>query len=175
MSFFLLSVSFLFLSIGLVLIYKPAWIIKANKIARERLFNDSLVLLDRQKKGILFLLFFLIFFYWGYQRFQSEPAAVSGKFMPSERLLYQASHQLHLKEYEESKRLCEIVVSREPGNADALYQLGAAKFLLGDPAGAKDSWKKAKTINPASERADRLRKLIVRHKNLHSEDIPALR
>ena len=175
MSLIFLFVSFVSLGIGLVFVYKPAWIVKFNKFARERIFNDTLILLERRKKGFFFMLTFLIFFYWGFQRLQFEPAAVSSKLVSTDRLLYQSFHHLQLNDYAESRRLCEIVIVREPNNAEAYYQLGAAQFLLDDPASAKKSWARAKAINPGSYSADRLRKLVVRHKNLPSEDIPAFR
>ena len=175
MSFFLFFVSLLFLALGLVFIYWPAGIVKFNKIVRERIFNDNRVLLERRKKGFFFMLLFLIFTYWGYQNFCSAPAAIIAKLVPPERLLYLSFHHLHLKEYEASKRLCETVIKREPNNSEAYYQLAAAEFLTGNNDAASSSWKKAAAIDPNSEKADRLIKLIVRQKNLPSEDIAAFR
>lgn len=165
-------VSFLFLAAGLIFIYQPAWIIKANKFARERIFNDSLILLERRKKGFFFMVMFVILFYLGFQFIPKEPAVLSSKIVSPERILYQSIQHLHLKEYEESKTLCENLVKREPGNSEAFYQLAASQYLLNDKAGASASWKKAMAINPNSEKADRLIKLIVKEKNLPSENIP---
>lgn len=175
MSFFLLAISLFFLILGLVFIYKPTWIVRFNKFVRERVFNDTLILLDRRKKGFFFFLMFFIFFYWGYDSFQYHPAIVSNKLISTQRLLYLSEHHLHLKEYQESRKLCEIVLEREPNNALALYQLAASQFLLNEPDPAQQSWAKAKGIDPEAPMADRLRKLVVRQKKLPSEDIPALK
>ena len=175
MSFFLLSVSFVSLALGLVFIYKPIWIVRFNRIVRERILNDNLILLERRKKGFFFFLMFFIFFYWGYDSSQYHPTVAASKFISTNRLLYQSQHHLHLREYKDSRRLCEMVLAREPNNAQALYQLAASQFLLDDPVAAQKSWTSAKAIGSNSQAADRLRKLVVRHKNLPSEDIPALR
>ena len=175
MTFLILFVSLLFLTVGLVFIYKPFWIIRFNKLVRERILNDNLILLERRKKGFFFLLAFFIFFYWGYTRSLYSPSVMSAKLISTQRLLYQSEQHLRLKEYQESRRLCEEVLLREPGNPEALYQLGAVQFLLNDTTAAQNSWGKAKAVDSASEWAGRMRKLVVRHKNLPSEDIPAFR
>ena len=175
MSFLLLFISFAFLAAGMAFIYKPALIVRFNKFVRERILNDNLILLERRKKGFFFLLIFLLFFYWGSSRFLYHPDPLGNNLVSTPRLLYQAHHHLHLKEYEEAKKLCLEILAREPANTEALYYLGAASFLLDDPVAAQKSWSRAKALSPASDTADHLRKLVVRCKNLSSEDIPALR
>ena len=175
MSFLLIFVSAVCLAVGLVFIYKPAWIVRFNKIVRDRIFNDTLILLDRRKKGFFLILMFFIFFYLGYNRIQFEPAAVSTKIFSTQRLLYESFQNLNLRHFAQSRNLCAIVVEREPNNAEAYYQLGAVQFLMDDPVSARKSWAKAKSIDPGSYQADRLKKLVVRLKNLPSEEIPALK
>ena len=48
--------AFLLSATGIIFVYAPTWIVRFNKIAREKVFNDALVLLGRRKKGIFFLL-----------------------------------------------------------------------------------------------------------------------
>ncbi|OGR85541.1 MAG: hypothetical protein A2901_03360 [Elusimicrobia bacterium RIFCSPLOWO2_01_FULL_54_10] len=175
MSIFLFLLSFLSLAAGFIFIYKPAWIVKANKIIREHVFNDTIILFDRRKKGFFFLLLFIIFFYWGYSRLQGEHGKLQDKLVSADRLLYDSFHSLENKDYAESKRLCETAISMEPQNAKAHYQLAAALYLLKDPAGAKKAWAQAVAINPASYEADRMRKLVVRQLKLPSEDIAAFK
>ena len=173
MSFFLLFVSFVFLTLGLVFIYKPAWIVRVNKFVRERVLNDTLILLERRKKGFFFFLMFFILFYWGYDSFQYHPTVAANKFISTERLLYLSQRHLHVNEYQESLKLCEVVLEREPNNSLALYQLAVSQYLQNDPVSAQKSWAKAKVIDPNPMLADRLRKLVARLKNLPSEEIPA--
>ena len=175
MSLLLLFVSFFFLVLGFVFVYKPAWIVRFNKLVRERVLNDNRILLERRKKGFFFFLMFFIFFYSSYDIVQRHPNIATNKLISTQRLLFLSQHHLVLKEYPESKHLCETVLDREPGNALALYQLATTQFLMDDPAAAQKTWAKAKAINPNSAIADRARKLVARHKNLPSEDIPAFR
>ena len=162
---FIFALSLSFLALGLVFIYKPAWIVRVNKILRERVFNDNRVLLERRKKGFFFLLLFFIFFYWGYYRLQYAPALISDTLISADRLLYQSLQHMHLKQYQSAKTLCERVLARDPANAEALYLLAAAQQGLGDKGGAQESWAKAEKINPNSPANQRLRAIVSQPQN----------
>ncbi len=174
MSFLLIFFSFVFLGLGFAFFYKPALIVQFNKFMRERVLSDTRILLERRKKGFFFFLMFFILFYLGYSNLQNHPTILSTQIISTDRLLYLSQHHLHDKEYKESQRLCEAALARDPNNAQALYQLAASQFLQGDYTAAQKSWGKAKSINPNSKMADFLRKMVVRHKNLPSENIAAL-
>lgn len=171
----LVLASFFCLASGFVFIYKPSAIVKTNQFMREMVFNDKIVLFDRRKKGFFFLLLFILFFYWGYSRLETERAKPFGKMVSTDRLLYESYRHLQDGEYDESRSLCERAIARDPGNADAHYQLGAAHLLMNDPVSAKKEWAAAKSINPNSYEADRMRKLAVKHLRLPSEDIAAFK
>lgn len=167
----LILASFFCLASGFVFIYKPAAIVKTNQFMREMVFNDKLVLFNRRKKGFFFLLMFILFFYWGYSRLENELAKPFVEMVSTDRLLYESYRHLQDSEYPESRKLCETIIARDPGNADAHYQLGAAHLLMNDPVSAKKTWAAAKFINPNSYEAGRMRKLAAKHLNLPSEDI----
>lgn len=157
--------SLCFLLVGLAFIYQPTWIIRFNKIARERIFNDAILLLERRKKGILFLLLSCVFFYWGYYRAHYAQTRLIDKIISADRLLYQAHQHLYAKQYQTAKTLCERILVREPENADALYQLGAAQFLLNDPVSGELSWAKAEKLAPNSLSGRRLKEFVARLQN----------
>ncbi|MBI2915885.1 MAG: tetratricopeptide repeat protein [Elusimicrobia bacterium] len=159
---FLTALSLLFL--GLVFFYRPNWVLYFNRVLREKFLNDSLVLLNRRKKGVFFLLLSSIFFYWGYLLSQYRPSRLSQKIISTDRLLYQSMRHLDDQQYEKSKSLCERVLSRDPNNADALYHLGAAHLLLNNQAQGESFWNKAVELDPRSSEASRLRGLITRTK-----------
>ena len=174
--FILLTLAGIFcLSSGFVFIYKPGWIVNTNQFMREMVFNDKTVLFNRRKKGFLFMLLFILFSYWAYSRLDTERHRPFRTMVSMDRLLYESYQHLQDKEYRESKALCERAIERDRMNADAHYQLGAAHLLLNDPLAAKKEWALARSIDPDSYEAGRMRKLSVKHLNLPSENIAAFK
>lgn len=149
-----------FLLLGLIFFYKHHWLLEVNKWVREMVFNDSLVLLDRHKKAALFLLIAGLFFYWGYHREHYTISILSDRLISTDRLLYQSLNHLYAKRYNQAKTLCERVLKREPNNAEALYRLAAAQFLMDDIRSGSTNWLKAYKLDPKSEEAARLKILI---------------
>ena len=159
---------------GLGFIYKPVWLVRFNKIAREKIFADNLILLERRKKGAFFVLLFFIFLYWGYYRSQYS-LRYTDQIISTNRLLYQSLQHLHSRQYAEVKRLCEKVLTREPNNAQALYQMGAVQLLLNDPVAAQRSWSKARALDPNSPNAQSLREWVARLKGSDTPEISLLK
>ena len=157
------------LILGLVFIYKPTLLIRFNKIARERFFNDNIILLERRKKGVLFILLFFIFLYWGYYRFQYVRMDLDHNLISTSRLLYQSLQHLQSRQYETAIMLCEKVLAREPDNTEALLQKGASHLLLGNPSQAQKCWAKADKIDPDSPKSERYKLLVRRLKDKSEE------
>ncbi len=159
-----------FLLIGLVFFYRPSWLLRFNEIAKEYIFNDNLVLLERRQRGFFLLLVSFLFFYWGYHRAQYTPLPVVGRLISIDRLMYQSLHHLYAKEYQDSRTVAERVLMRDPKNAEALYILSATQFLMNDLEGGRQSWQKARELSPNSTDADHFRSLILKEKSeLRSE------
>lgn len=153
------------LLMGFLLIYMPAWLIRFNKIAREKIFNDDLILSKRRKWGTAWLLIACILLWGGYYRGQYIRTGLTEKLISTDRLLYQSLQHLYSRQYVKAKICAERVLLQEPENADALYQLAAAQFLLNDTVSGEASWTKAEKIAPHSLRAQRLSDLMARLKN----------
>ena len=151
-----------FLAGGWAFFYKPEWIMLVNKIVRERIFNDSHILMERRKKGVLLLLLSIIFFYGGYHRMEYSYSRFSEKLVSNDLLLYQALRHLQLRQYDNARTLCEHVLVRDPDNAEALYQLGAAQTLLGRPADGAKTWNRAMQLEPNYKMIKYLRGLVVK-------------
>jgi len=150
------------LFLGLFFIYKPLWLVRVNKFARERIFNDNLLLLERRQKGVLALLIAFIFFCWGYQKSHYTQNKFIEKLVSTDRLLYQSRHHLQSKEYQVVEVLCERVLSRDPNNSEALFHLAAANLLLKSPQSATIFWKKAKKLDPVSIQGQRIKELVLK-------------
>jgi len=149
-----------FLLAGWAFFYEPGWIVRLNKIMRDKVFNDSYALLERKKKAVVFILISFIFFFWAYQRAQYGSGRLSEKLISNDMLLYQSLRHLESKEYGKAIALCDHVLTRNPDNAEALYQIGAARFLLNDPAAGNQYWAKAAKIEPNCPVLVHLQKMI---------------
>ncbi len=156
----LLVIGIFFLGLGWTLFYRPSWLLYFNKIVREKLLNDGEMLLERRKKGFLFVLLAVISLYVGYdyQSYRSPSAPVG--IVSTDRLLYKSLQHLYSKQYQKSKFLCEKILVQDPGNVDALYQLGAAQILMGEVKEGSHAWRKAAHLEPQSTEAEQLIKLI---------------
>ncbi len=144
-----------FLILGLFFFYRPKWIISINKFARDRIFNDNLILLERRKKGVFFLLIAALLFYWGHHRSHYVHSPMSEKIISSDRLLYQSLQHLEDMQLDEAKMLCADAVARDPRNVEALYQLAAIAYVMHDAEQAKIYWSKASALDPGSPHARR--------------------
>ncbi len=156
----LLAAGFFFIGLGFILLYKPHWILYINKIVRDKLFNDGDMLLERKKKGFLFLLLAIISFSVGYDYQTNHLRNRSARFISEDRLLYTSLLCLYDKQYEKSKSLSEKVLREDPQNAEALYQMGAAQILLGETGKGVALWQKAAQLAPHSAEAVQLKKFI---------------
>lgn len=154
-----------FLLFGLIFFYRPTWLLWINATAREHIFNDNLVLLERRQRGFFLLLVSFLLFYWGYHRAHYTALPMVGRFISTDRLMYQSLHHLYAKEYQDSKTVSGRVLMRDPKNAEALYLLSAAQFLMNDLEGGRQSWQKARTLSPNLASAGHFRDLILKERS----------
>ena len=162
------------LLIGLGFIYKPVWLVKFNKFAREKIFVDNLILLERRQKGVLFVLLFFFLAYLGYYR-SLYSIRYTDRLVSTDRLLYQSLLHLHARQYAQVKKLCEKVMKRDPSNAQALYYRAAAQDLLYEASSAERSWAQAKAIDPDSANARSIREWVIKVKGPDSPELSVLK
>lgn len=160
MTYLIFSLAVFFLLLGFTFFYRPAWIARFNKFVRERFFNDSILLLERRKKGVLFLLIAVLFFYMGFFLEHYRPSRLSYRLLSNDRLLYQSLVHIHSQRYWWSRKLCERVLSKDPNNSQALYQLGVTCVLMNNPQEGERYWQRALALDPNSSQAENLRKLV---------------
>ncbi len=150
--------------LGLAYLYRPSWILTLNKFARERVFSDSRVLLERRKKGLMLLLFSILCFYWSYHRAQYSPTRVMDHFVSTDRMIYQAHYHFRAKQYNDVEKVCLKIAARQPGNAENLYLLAAARYIQGKKPGAEEIWARAEALQAQTPGAQELRGLCLRFK-----------
>lgn len=151
--------------VGLAFFYSPHWILRVNRLARDWVFNDNYVVVERNKRAVLCLLLAFFFFYWGYLRAREAWRP----FVSTDRMLYQSLQDLHARNYAAAKAICQRVLARHPDNAEAMYQLSAAEYLMRNIEGGRTLWRQAVEMDPRCANAAYLRNLVLRDK---SSDLP---
>lgn len=152
-----------FVAVGLTYLYRPSWILILNKFARERVFCDARVLLERRKKGVLMLLLAFFSFYISYYRAHYGSTRVMDSFISIDRLLYQSGKHFEAGDYRDAIQVCNRIIERDPNNVSAYYQLAAARYLLGERADADWAWRKAEMMNVQHPGAQPFREICLRY------------
>ncbi len=164
MNTFLTMAGSTLVALALAYLYRPSLILTLNKFARERVFSDSRVLLERRKKGLMLLLFSVLLFYWSYHRAQYSPTRVMDHLVSTDRMIYQAHYHFRAKQYNDVEKICLKIASRQPGNSENLYLLAASRYIQGKKPGAEEIWARAEELRPQSPAAQQLRDLCLRFK-----------
>lgn len=160
----LFLVSFCLFFIGLLFLYRPLWLLFLNQFLRERVFNDHLILSSRKKSAAFCILLSVLFFWMGYYSGHYTETKITAKMISTDRLLYQSLQHLHAKDYRKAKLLAEKVLSDEPQNAEALYHLAAAQYLLEDVQSAEKNFLKAQKLDHSSPQVQYLSQYVMQLK-----------
>lgn len=160
----LFTISLFLLLLGILLIYKPSWILFLNRMLREKVFNDSRILSMRRKSAAYSLVLSLIFFWAGYYSGHYTETKITAKVISVDRLLYQSLQHLHFKQYAKAKLLAERVLLDEPENAEALYHLAAAQVFLNDPKSAEITLQKVRKLDHSSPQVQYLAQYVMQAK-----------
>jgi tetratricopeptide (TPR) repeat protein len=158
-----LVIGVVFLLLGWIYLYNPNIILYINRFVRDTLFNDRSVLLQRKKLSILFFCLSLLALYMGATSLLHKSAAVGSEQWTAERnqfLLYSAAQDYYSKKYTSALEKYGKILESDPGNMEALEQLGAVYRASGDTANAKSVWYRLLQLNPGNKRVlDNLRKI----------------
>lgn len=132
---------------------------------REKIFSDRLVYASRQLRAAFFLTLSFLSAFWLYHRVQYVHYGLTEKLISTDRLLYQSLQHFYARQYEDSRALSAKVLERDPKNAEALYQLAAAQFMLDDVRAGEASWEQARKADPDSLQGNRLKSIILQVKH----------
>lgn len=126
------------LAVSLSYLYRPAFILKVNELARGVLFNDSYVLHYRRRWGMPLFVIAIVFVYSGLANLKvqtnSPEAASYGEMDEAYRAFY-------TRRYADTERLCREILLRHPQDPHAGFLLRQASKAKEDadapPAGPK--------------------------------------
>lgn len=154
MKIFLLLVAFVLFITGLAYFYYPKLIVNVNKWMRKIFFDDSRVLYNRKKTGIIYVLVSLLVFYGAYclRPFSGGNNVRKG--------LYEAWCHYYQGEYEQAKKLSEHILESDPDNQVAMEQLMLVYFVQNDYKKADYYCKRVLAKNPNDKRTKNLSETI---------------
>ncbi len=151
MIFLKFAFGILFFFLGWMYLYKSNLVISMNRIAREALFNDRRVLLDRKKLSILFFcLSFVALFMafsslteWVNIRSKDQWTNESTKF-----LMYMAMQDHCTERYDSAIEKYDRILKAYPENTEVMKRLAYTYDAKGDKKKARQLWKKLLRKNP---------------------------
>jgi len=158
--------AFLLMALGVISIYKPRLIIRFNRIMRDKIFSDRIILFSRHKSGMITISIAFILFFTGYHRLHHARTELNSRIVSTDRLLYQSLQFIYSGEYIQAKLLAQSVLSRESGNIQAEYMLSAAEYYLQNYDEAVKILKKAQSHDSRAQYAGWYRRLISRYKTI---------
>ena len=143
----------LFFLLGWIYLYKSNVVLNLNRIARDLLFNDRTVLLERKKLAIFFFCMSFVALYmgisslmlWLTSREKYHWAMETDKY-----LLYMAMQDYCTERYANAIDKYEKVLKSEPNNLEAWKRLAYTYEAQGDKKKARMIWKKLLVITPDS-------------------------
>ena len=141
----------LFLALGWVYFFKPNLVFTINKVARETIFNDRIILLERKKLAILFFCLSFVALYMGFSALTTQLGS-RGKnswlMETSSYMMYMAMQDYCREKYDNAIQKYNLVLNSDPNNIAALRHLSYTYEAIGDSAKARVIWQRILALDP---------------------------
>jgi len=144
----------LLLALGWVYFFKSNLVLTLNRIARETLFNDRIILLERKKLAILLFCLSFVTLYMGFSsliNLLGSQGKSSWLMETSSYMMYMAMQDYCSEKYSNAIQKYEQVLKSDPNNMAALKQLSYTYEASGDTAKARVIWQKILALNPKNK------------------------
>ena len=115
---------------GVSYIYAPNVILAINAWVRKILFNDARVIYYRKKIGLLHVFISLLIFYAVFNLHLPDLKIFNKQIVRNR--LFQAYTQFYTGKYDDSIKLSEEILSKDPNNLRATELLARSYFCKGD-------------------------------------------
>jgi len=149
--------------IGWVYLYKPNLVLHLNRIAREFLFNDRLILVKRKRLAVLFFCFSFIALFMGVNSLttlQENEEANSWVLEIGNYKMYLAMQDFCAGKYQDALDRYQQVLHSDPQNIKVLKRIAFTYTALGDKRKASLYWRKVLELDPAdTDSTSELKKL----------------
>ena len=144
----------LLLALGWVYFFKSNLVLTLNKIVRETLFNDRIILLERKKLAILFFCLSFVTLYMGFSSLVNllgSQGKNSWLMETSSYMMYMAMQDYCSEKYGSAIQKYVQVLKADPNNMTALKRLSYTYEASGDTAKARVIWQKILSLNPKNK------------------------
>jgi tetratricopeptide (TPR) repeat protein len=122
--------------IGLAYLYFPRFVIKVNGFIRNIFLDDSKILLNRRRYGLIYILASVIIFYFGSSMTQQLRMDLGNDRILRKEIirikLYKAYRRYYIRDSAGARNLCQDILSAEPNNIRAMELLGMIFFDSGE-------------------------------------------
>jgi tetratricopeptide (TPR) repeat protein len=139
--------------LGLCYLYYPSLVIKINKWAKDKLFNDEFILMYRKKVGIICIVVSLLIFYFGVF---IPKLSLSFRQQNIRDDLYHAWCYYYQKNYDKAENLCREILFVQPDNPIVKEQLALIYFAKGDYRKSIYYCKRVLEENPNNKRIEKI-------------------
>jgi hypothetical protein len=148
---FITGIFFLFL--GWIFFFKPNLVASVNEFAREKIFNDRIILLERKKLAALFFLIAVVAVYMTFLSVIEHITVYSGgrwKQQANQYLMYMAMKDYFGRRYDSALEKYGKILLTEPNNIEALTRMATIYQATGDKKRASVIFSRLLMINKAN-------------------------
>ncbi|MFC1500833.1 tetratricopeptide repeat protein [Elusimicrobiota bacterium] len=141
---------FLFI-LGLIFLYKSNVILNLNRIARELIFNDRIILLKRKKLAIWMFCLSFVALYMGFSSYAGMVISKNEKDLnlkSADFLMYTAMQDFCVGNYDMALQKYRDVLKLKVNNIEVLKRIAYTYAAAGDNKKALDIWNKLIQIEP---------------------------
>ena len=156
MTFLKLVFGAFFFVLGWIYLYKPNLVLQVNRIAREKIFSDRLILLERKKLAILFFCLSFVGLYMGMTSLialQNNRQSNIWIMKPVTYQSYLAMQDFCAGRYESALQKYRNILKEEPDNMEALKRMAYTYAAMGDRKNAVALWKQLLQVRPDNKEA----------------------
>jgi tetratricopeptide (TPR) repeat protein len=151
MIFLKIFAGIIFFFLGLIYLYKSDLVLSLNRIAREIIFSDRIILLKRKKLAILFFCLSFIALYMGFTSLANVLVDENEKRLSGLRvdhLMYTAMQDFCIGKFEKALEKYKTVLKTDPGNIEALKRIAYTYLAAGDKTKANQTWQRLSRLVP---------------------------
>ena len=140
-----------FLALGWIYFFNPNLVLALNRIIRETILNDRIILLERKKMAILFFCLSFIALYMGLTALAKQAPGNHGQSWITETtsyLMYEAMQDYCREKYDNAINKYNEVLKVDPDNIKAMKRLSYTYEACGNTAKARVIWLKLLKLEP---------------------------
>lgn len=137
--------------LGWVYLYKSNILLNLNRIAREVVFNDRLILLERKRLAIVFFCLSFVALYMGFSSLTGWLISKDRNSWTSENkqyLMYMAMQDYCTERYAAAIDKYQRILKADPNNPEVMKRMAYTYGAWGEKKKARVIWHKLLRVNP---------------------------